>query len=183
MWLRAATGTLQHNSNLQEAVQQAAEESDASQTTRVHRGEHVSVHTQVWHRVSKEVLQPDDPFELHQLLFEATYHAWQPAQQVGTLMRTPTHIAKPCSASWRANDLLRSSGASVGTVFVANKRLLSCNALPVPQLKLLVSECATASRDRRQRGCLQLTASRIQTWRPSCTVFRRAHRLRLCPGR
>ena len=43
----------------------------------------VSARAQVWHRVSKEELQPDDPFELHQLLFRATYHAWQPAQQVG----------------------------------------------------------------------------------------------------
>ncbi|KAK9822001.1 hypothetical protein WJX81_007477 [Elliptochloris bilobata] len=36
---------------------------------------------QVWQRVSKEVLQPDDPFALHQLLYKATYHAWQPTQQ------------------------------------------------------------------------------------------------------
>lgn len=33
--------------------------------------------------MSKEVLQPDDSFELHQMLFRATYDAWQPAQQVG----------------------------------------------------------------------------------------------------
>ena len=54
----------------------------------------MSAHAQVWHRVSKEVLQPDDPFELHQLLFRSTYHSWQPAQQVGPVSVHPNSCAK-----------------------------------------------------------------------------------------
>ncbi len=41
---------------------------------------------QVWHRLSKEVLQPDDPFPLHRLLYQAAYQAWQPAKQVRGLV-------------------------------------------------------------------------------------------------
>jgi hypothetical protein len=31
---------------------------------------------QLWHRISKFVLRPDQPFALHKLLFEATYQGW-----------------------------------------------------------------------------------------------------------
>jgi hypothetical protein len=31
---------------------------------------------QVWRRISKFVLRPDQPFALHKLLFEATYQGW-----------------------------------------------------------------------------------------------------------
>jgi hypothetical protein len=41
---------------------------------------------QVWHRLSKQVLQPDDPFPLHRLLYQAAYQAWQPAKQVRGLV-------------------------------------------------------------------------------------------------
>jgi len=36
--------------------------------------------------LSKEVLQPDDPFPLHRLLYQAAYQAWQPAKQVRGLV-------------------------------------------------------------------------------------------------
>ena len=41
---------------------------------------------QVWRRVSKEVLQPSHPFELHQFLLNAVYQGWDVQTQVAALL-------------------------------------------------------------------------------------------------
>ena len=47
---------------------------------------------QVWRRISKVVLQPDHPFALHKLLFQATYAAWNAAE----LGPPPAWVPTPC---------------------------------------------------------------------------------------
>lgn len=62
----------------------------------------VSLTMQVWHHLSKEVLQPDDPFPLHQLLYQAAYSAWRPADQVRG--RFELHVS--CTATPSKQTLL-----------------------------------------------------------------------------
>ena len=46
----------------------------------------VSSLQQAWQYLSKEVLRPDHPFELHQLLFKAAYQKWDTRLQVSPPM-------------------------------------------------------------------------------------------------
>ncbi|KAI3435948.1 hypothetical protein D9Q98_002006 [Chlorella vulgaris] len=62
---------------LRQALQGAADTEDSAQ---------------VWRRISKFVLRPDQPFALHKLLFDATYQGWDAA----VLGPPPAWVPTPC---------------------------------------------------------------------------------------
>ena len=54
---------------------------------------------QVWRRVSKYVLQPGHPLELHKQLFDAAYAGWEAGGQQGTTAPAAAIITVPVAPS------------------------------------------------------------------------------------
>jgi acetyl-CoA synthetase len=64
----------------------------------------------LWRRISKSVLQPDHPFALHKLIFQATYSGWNAAELgpppawVPTVDRMAATNAARFMASWQGHS-------------------------------------------------------------------------------
>ena len=51
---------------------------------------------QVWRRVSKEILDPRQPFAMHQMLFRHVYAHWNASMQVGLPCLHPAQCCLAC---------------------------------------------------------------------------------------
>ena len=91
-----------------------------------------------------------------------------PPSRSALFLLVQTHAAQQCCASGLADGC-----SALALCLRENAQLPS--RITQMHYGCSVSVAKLMSRDPHQHGCLHLTASQTQTWRPLCTTFRHAY--------
>jgi hypothetical protein len=99
---------------------------------------------QAWSYIRREVLRPEQPFELHQQLFEAVYHSWQPDIQ------GPAPVWSP-----QQQDILQTNVARFMSVFqVGCKPKIFRSAWIILKLWPVIHALLTANQPAGGNSCV-----------------------------